>query len=203
MANRGEAIDELVRDPRRWAVTAGALAIFSLGWHIPLPGLEPDASARLFSSTAVVRPSIFMLGVVPIVGAAALVEMARLIVPPLARWSTTKPGWAFRFGVVLALVGSIAFLIWLADAMTRWGAETACCCCSWPRSSRVCRPKRCREWRSCERASSPPGRRSGCWPLRSERLRCSSRRAARVRTTAGSTSGRRCSERSPFKFRWD
>ena len=57
----------------RLAVTLGALAIYRLGTHLPLAGIDQAALANLFrrsgSGLAVERVSIFALGVTPIISA--------------------------------------------------------------------------------------------------------------------------------------
>ena len=147
-------------DPRRWAVTLGGLAAYGLGSRLWLPGLDPDAVTALKLPGLSADLSIFSVGVRPIVFGLAFVEMARVILPPLARWASgsrdhserlwrtarilalalaavqamgmaqaiegldgvaPSPGPMFRLGVIAAIVGATAFLIWLARIMTERG----------------------------------------------------------------------------------
>ena len=41
MANPGEMTVAPLRDPRRWAITLGGLALYGLGSRLWLPGLDP------------------------------------------------------------------------------------------------------------------------------------------------------------------
>jgi preprotein translocase subunit SecY len=160
MANPGGTTSARMRDPRRWAVTLGGLAVYGLGSRLWLPGLDPGAVAGLTVPAPPAALSIFAVGVRPILFGLAFVEMARLVLPPLARWAAgghgrsellwrtarlfalalaasqamgiaravegldgaaPSPGPMFRLGVVVAIVGATAFLIWLARVMTERG----------------------------------------------------------------------------------
>ena len=160
MANAGGVTSVRVRDPRRWAVTLGGLAVYGLGSRLWLPGLDPEALTRMAVAVPSANLSIFAVGVRPILFGLAFVEMARVVFPPLARWAARgpyrsedlwrtarlfalalaasqamgiaravegldglapSPGPMFRLGVVAAIVGATAFLIWLAKVMTERG----------------------------------------------------------------------------------
>ena len=151
---------DLVRDPGRWLITLGGIAVFGLGSRLWLPGLDPGAAAGLALPALSATLSVFSVGARPILFALALVEMARVLIPPLGRWAAASPGnserfWRaarilalaiaavqamdiaraaeglddiapdpgpmFRLGVVAAIVGATAFLIWLARVMTERG----------------------------------------------------------------------------------
>jgi preprotein translocase subunit SecY len=106
-------------DPRiRVLITIGALVVLFLGTHIPFPGLSPDFLDKIRSGPTLGRISIFALGVTPIVLAVSMVEIFRLIVPPLARWASRAENAVKvdRTARVLALVvaGFQAFGIALA-----------------------------------------------------------------------------------------
>jgi hypothetical protein len=159
MANAG-GTTSAARDPRRWAVTLGGLAVYGLGTRLWLPGLDPDAATGLSVSAPSADLSIFAVGVRPILFGLAFVEMARVVLPPLARWAAggqgrsellwrtarvfalalaasqamgiaravegldgvaPSPGPMFRLGVVVAIVGATAFLVWLARVITERG----------------------------------------------------------------------------------
>jgi preprotein translocase subunit SecY len=82
---------------RRIAFTLGALLLYRVASHIPLPGIDPGVWGQFFRSQAggvlgmasalsggaLARLSIVMLSVVPYVSAAIMVQIAILLVPPL------------------------------------------------------------------------------------------------------------------------
>jgi preprotein translocase subunit SecY len=125
-----------------------------------LPGFSPDLLKQILShQLSAARVSIFALGVTPILFARVILELLRLIVPPLAGWAArpdhavqwtrlgrglalvlagiqaygvalaleriANPGdeldWAFHLGIVATAIGATAFLIVLADLVTRRG----------------------------------------------------------------------------------
>jgi hypothetical protein len=113
MANAGEMTSVQVRDPRRWAVTLGGLAVYGLGTRLWLPSLDPDAATGLSVSVPSAALSIFAVGVRPILFGLAFVEMARLVLPPLARWAAGGHGrsellWRTARLFALALAASQA-----------------------------------------------------------------------------------------------
>jgi len=75
----------------------GALVVFRLGTHLPIPGVDPAAVAELFNQTrgsiidvfnmfsggALSRLSIFALGVMPYISASIIMQMMSAIVPSL------------------------------------------------------------------------------------------------------------------------
>ena len=75
----------------------GALLVFRLGTHIPVPGVDPAAIAALFQQTkgsivdifnmfsggALSRLSIFALGVMPYISASIIMQMMTVVVPQL------------------------------------------------------------------------------------------------------------------------
>ncbi len=102
---------------RLW-FTLGALLVYRLGTHIPLPGLNPAAYAQafqnqsggilglfnMFSGGAVQRMAIFALGIMPYISASIIVQLMTSVVPALenlkkegsraARSSTSTPATA-------------------------------------------------------------------------------------------------------------
>ncbi|MGE0776467.1 MAG: preprotein translocase subunit SecY, partial [Sphingomonadaceae bacterium] len=78
--------------------TIGALIIFRLLSHVPLPGLDPRALATLFETTkggvldffntfsggALERMSLIALGVMPYITASIVVQLASSLSPTLA-----------------------------------------------------------------------------------------------------------------------
>ncbi|WP_110018660.1 preprotein translocase subunit SecY [Plasticicumulans acidivorans] len=77
----------------------GALVVFRIGTHIPVPGIDPHAMAQLFqqqkgtildmfnmfSGGALQRLSIFALGVMPYISASIIVQLLTVILPSLER----------------------------------------------------------------------------------------------------------------------
>ncbi|HEY3643938.1 MAG TPA: preprotein translocase subunit SecY [Gammaproteobacteria bacterium] len=82
---------------RRLLFLAGAMLVFRVGSHIPVPGLDPVALSRLFgqhtggildmfnmfSGGALKRLSIFALGVMPYISASIIMQMLAVVVPSL------------------------------------------------------------------------------------------------------------------------
>jgi hypothetical protein len=69
-------------DVKRWLVTIGAIGVYFVGGRIPLPGVDVHA----VGGEATRLMSLFGLGVTPIISSLVVMEIARLTVPPLARW---------------------------------------------------------------------------------------------------------------------
>ncbi len=81
---------------RLW-FTLGALLVYRLGTHIPLPGINPDAVANAFQSQAggilgvfnmfaggaVERMAIFALGIMPYISASIIVQLMTSVIPAL------------------------------------------------------------------------------------------------------------------------
>lgn len=77
----------------------GALVVFRIGGHIPVPGIDPNAMAQLFnqqrgtildmfnmfSGGALGRLSIFALGVMPYISASIILQLMSMVVPTLER----------------------------------------------------------------------------------------------------------------------
>ena len=75
----------------------GAIVVFRLGTHIPIPGVDPVAVAALFAQTrgsiidvfnmfsggALSRLSMFALGVMPYISASIIIQMMTSIIPQL------------------------------------------------------------------------------------------------------------------------
>ncbi|MEY1663168.1 preprotein translocase subunit SecY [Isoalcanivorax beigongshangi] len=82
---------------RRIGFLLGALVVFRIGAHIPVPGINPDAMARLFDSNretvlamfnmfsggALERMSIFALGVMPYITASIVIQLLSAVHPTL------------------------------------------------------------------------------------------------------------------------
>ena len=90
-------IGKLTELRRRLIFLALALVVFRIGAHIPVPGIDPAALARLFgqhsggildmfnmfSGGALKRLSIFALGVMPYISASIIMQMLAVVVPSL------------------------------------------------------------------------------------------------------------------------
>lgn len=110
----------------------GAMLVFRVGTHVPVPGVDPAAVAALFEQTrgsivdifnmfsggALSRLSIFALGVMPYISASIIMQMMKAVVPTLEQLN--KEGEAGRrkitqytryFTVVLALFQGIGISV--------------------------------------------------------------------------------------------
>ena len=90
----------------RLAITAGALIVYRLGCHIPLPGLTAPTVSQIFGigGIAAERISIFALGIGPLVGILILAELLKILVPSLRRWENADPrNAAWLRGALIAL----------------------------------------------------------------------------------------------------
>jgi preprotein translocase subunit SecY len=90
----------------RVAVTLGALAIYRLDVALPLPGLDVERLYERGVVLAIDRTSVFALGVMPMINALLLVEIARLISKRFNDWSAATPADARRINR-WALVGAL------------------------------------------------------------------------------------------------
>ncbi|MEW9898949.1 preprotein translocase subunit SecY [Chitinivorax sp. PXF-14] len=75
----------------------GALIVYRIGAHIPVPGIDPDALAKLFSSSqtglldmfnmfsggALSRFTVFAIGIMPYISASIIIQLASEILPQL------------------------------------------------------------------------------------------------------------------------
>lgn len=119
-----EMFSNLTELKQRVLFVLGAMVIFRIGTHIPVPGVDPVAIAALFEQTkgsivqifnmfsggALSRLSILALGVMPYISASIIIQMMTAVVPKLEQLK--KEGEAGRrkitqytryFTVVLAL----------------------------------------------------------------------------------------------------
>lgn len=104
----------------RLAVTLGALAVYSLGAHLPLPGIDVAPLLRMqFSHATAERVSVFALGVSPVISVMLLVEIARLVSKGFNDWAYASPANARRLDHYV-LIGSV-----LLAAVQGYGLATA------------------------------------------------------------------------------
>lgn len=110
---------------RRTGVTLAALAIYRIGCWIPLPGVEVS---RLVGQTApgvlgsaIERLSIMALGVLPILSALIVAEVALIAWPRLRIWAGADPGadrldgWIVWGALLLAAVQANGLAVALED----------------------------------------------------------------------------------------
>lgn len=71
---------------RRVLFTLGALLAYRFGCHIPLPGIDTAELRNLSANLSIDNVSLFALGVTPILSALLIVELIKLLIPPLGRW---------------------------------------------------------------------------------------------------------------------
>ena len=101
---------------------AAALAIYLMGLWIPIPGVDPerlDDHDGFMGGGSIRTASIFALWTGPLLVAIVHVEIARLLIPPLARWQAAS---ARNAQVLVAITGLIALLMTLAQ-----GNQAGCC----------------------------------------------------------------------------
>ena len=79
----------------------GALVVYRLGAHIPVPGINPDELSKLFSTQksgilgmvnmfsggALKQMSVFALGIMPYISASIILQLLTVVVPTLERLS--------------------------------------------------------------------------------------------------------------------
>ncbi|HEU0264213.1 MAG TPA: preprotein translocase subunit SecY [Geobacterales bacterium] len=113
-----EAIQNIFRIPelrKRIGFTMAMLFVYRIGCHIPTPGINGDALARLFQHAqqqggnllgmfdmftggALQRLSVFALGIMPYISSSIIFQLLTVVVPPLEKLS--KEGDAGRKKIV-------------------------------------------------------------------------------------------------------
>ncbi|MCA1799364.1 MAG: preprotein translocase subunit SecY [Xanthomonadaceae bacterium] len=97
MASGLGQIGRLTELKHRLLFVLGALVVFRIGAHIPLPGIDPVALANLFeaqrgtildmfnmfSGGALERMTIFALGIMPYISAAIIMQLMTVVIPYL------------------------------------------------------------------------------------------------------------------------
>ena len=112
----------------------GALFVFRIGAHIPVPGIDPNVLAELFkgqqggilgmfnmfSGGALSRFTIFALGIMPYISASIIMQLMTAVSPQLEQLrkegetGRRKITQYTRYGtLVLALVQSFFIALWL------------------------------------------------------------------------------------------
>ncbi len=116
---------------RRILFVIGALFIYRLGAHIPTPGIDSEAMARLFAQGGVLgfldlfaggalrRFSIFALGVAPYINSSIVMQLLVVIFPALEKMQ--KEGEEGRKKITqYTRYGTIFFALVQAVGMTTW-----------------------------------------------------------------------------------
>ncbi len=139
-------VQNLARVPElrsRIFFTLGLLIVYRLGVHIPVPGIDPEALARLmasasglvgmldlFSGGGFQRVSIFALGIMPYISASIILQLLTVVIPTLEKLQ--KEGEAGRkkitqytryATIVLSLVQSAGIAAWLAGSVADGGGR--------------------------------------------------------------------------------
>ena len=115
-------------------------AIFRMGTHIPVPGVNPAVIEQLFSSGnlfglldlfsggALSKFSIFAMSITPYINASIIIQLLTVVIPTLEQWSKEgqeghkKTTQVTRyFTVVLAFLQAIGMSIGLKDAILNPG----------------------------------------------------------------------------------
>lgn len=117
---------------RRLLFVLGALLVFRIGTHIPVPGIDPVALAALFdqqrgtivdmfnmfSGGALERFSVFALGIMPYISASIIIQLLTTVVPTLEQLKKEGESgrrkisqYTRRFTLVLAVFQSIGIAI--------------------------------------------------------------------------------------------
>ena len=128
---------------KRIAYTLIMLAIYRLGTHIPVPGVDPQTLAHyfnaaggalfniynLFSGGALGRLSVFALGIMPYISAAIIMQLLTAVVPTLeryqkeegeyGRWKITQ--YTRYLTIAIAMFQSFALATWISNITTETG----------------------------------------------------------------------------------
>ena len=116
---------------RRILFTLAALFVYRLGAHIPTPGVDSAALAKLFEQGGVLgfldlfaggalsRFGIFAMGVTPYINASIVMQLLAVVMPSLDKMQ--KEGEEGRKKIVqYTRIGTIAFAVIQAAGMTGW-----------------------------------------------------------------------------------
>ena len=92
--------------------TLVALIVYRLGQLIPIPGLEPKATAQLLQAGNVdaARVAILALDIYPLFGILILFELAKMLAPRLRRWERAEARNAAklaRIALIVALISAV------------------------------------------------------------------------------------------------
>jgi preprotein translocase subunit SecY len=118
---------------RRLWFLLGALIVYRIGAHIPVPGIDPVKLAELFQSQqggilgvfnlfsggALSRFTLFALGIMPYISASIIMQLMTVAVPSFE--ALKKEGEAGRRKITMTLVTGTMFLMWLGEQVTERG----------------------------------------------------------------------------------
>ena len=120
-------------------LTLGLLAIYRVGWQVPLPIIDPKAmsafaeetggigdllrTVAVFSASQLSQATIFGLGIMPYISASIIFQLLSTVWPPLERLSKEGEGGRKKINeytryatVVICLVQSWAYVAFLSSA---------------------------------------------------------------------------------------
>ena len=96
------ALSNIVKIPElrtKVIFTLVMFAVFRMGTHIPVPGVDPSAIERLFNSGtlfglldlfsggALSKFSIFAMSITPYINASIIIQLLNVVIPTLEQWS--------------------------------------------------------------------------------------------------------------------
>ena len=137
------ALSNIVKIPElrtKIIFTLVMFAVFRMGTHIPVPGVDPSAIERLFNSGtlfglldlfsggALSKFSIFAMSITPYINASIIIQLLNVVIPTLEQWSkegeeghkkTTKV--TRYFTVALAFLQAMGMSIGLKEAVLNPG----------------------------------------------------------------------------------
>jgi len=126
---------------RRILFTLAIIAIYRLGAHIPVPGIDISAIQEIFTDTPILgfldlfaggalsQFAIFALGIMPYITASIILQLLTIVIPTLGQWA--KEGevgqrkitqWTRYLTLVLALVQSVGYLALFRRALVDAGS---------------------------------------------------------------------------------
>ncbi len=143
MIEKLKVLFEIKELRERILYTLLVLAIYRLGAHIPVPGVDPAALQHyfnsaggvlfnvynLFSGGALGRLSIFALGIMPYISAAIIMQLLTAVIPTLERYQKEEGEygrWKIAqytryLTIVIAGFQSFALSLWISNLKTETG----------------------------------------------------------------------------------
>lgn len=109
MTDSALATDEIPKIAWRSVAAVGlVLIVYAVGSRIPLPGIDFETLAGQMGSGGLPTSlSIFALWMIPFFPVLIFAELARLFIPPLARWEMATPRNEGIFKLVIAVVALV------------------------------------------------------------------------------------------------
>ncbi|GHV30272.1 protein translocase subunit SecY [Synergistales bacterium] len=117
---------------RRILFVLGAFFVYRLGAHIPTPGIDSDAMAKLFAQGGVLgfldlfaggalrRFSVFALGVAPYINSSIIMQLLVVVIPALERLQKHEGEDGRKKIVQYTRYGTIFFAVVQAIGLTTW-----------------------------------------------------------------------------------